>query len=243
MSIAKVKGDILEDVIALIYADPELQINKRVRVKWLSNPKMNSEIDILITGEFAGYPTKIAIECKNEKKKVNVSDARNFKAKLEEIGIPPSSGIFVSINGYTSVAESYLKFHRIKTYVLSGLTEDRISKAVYDCIQSHIFVIGQWSSISEFPILPLSAQPRPNWMQINIDCEDMPNHLVLIDHVWSLWANEKIQLNLGEVFIYFNYSNGGGAIFTLNVFAMVGVLSGEYSKFTIRDTQDVLPDR
>lgn len=122
---SKKLGDILEDVVALIHEDPGLKIEKRVRVPQILGSNKR-EIDVLISSEVAGYPVKIAIECKNEKTKVSINEASDFIVKLEDVGIGYSNAIMVSINGFSSVAQEKLDQKGIKTFVLEGLTEDRL---------------------------------------------------------------------------------------------------------------------
>lgn len=58
----------------------------------------------MISGEIAGYPLRIAIECKNYAQRIGVEKIDEFKGKLEDVGIPQQCGIFVTVRGFTKNA-------------------------------------------------------------------------------------------------------------------------------------------
>lgn len=80
---------------------PYALIRKNVKLKGrLSGIKR--EIDILIESQIFGCSIQIAIECKNWKSKLDVSDVGAFIDKLKDVGI--SKGVMISKLGYSSGA-------------------------------------------------------------------------------------------------------------------------------------------
>jgi hypothetical protein len=68
-------GDVLEDIVALLHNVPAGSIQTRVKVPALrpgSDGERTREIDVLISQDVAGYPIRIAFECKNEQDKVGI---------------------------------------------------------------------------------------------------------------------------------------------------------------------------
>lgn len=58
--------------------------------------KRTRQIDVLLKGHFAGYPTMFIIECKNYSWPVNVGDLGRFRGLLEDVGRSPQQGVPVS---------------------------------------------------------------------------------------------------------------------------------------------------
>lgn len=234
---SKILGDILEDVVALIHEEPGLKIEKRVKVPQILGSRKR-EIDVLISSEVAGYPVQIVIECKNEKTKVSIKEASDFIVKLEDVGIGYSNAIMVSINGFSSIAQEKLNQKGIKTFVFEGLTEDRLSRAVFDCVRSNIYLVASWISMSMFPFLPDSADNSNGFIKVNLNCEDTPHPAQLTDVVWKLWVNKRIPHEIGKHTVFVKYSENGGCIIDIGVSGLVASLSGFYSKFTLKHATD-----
>ena len=99
---SKKKGDLLEDLVALMHVEPGVTIRKRVKLPVLHSKRCRKrEIDILLTTQAAGYEVRLAIGCKNEKSKLDVNAVDNFSCILSEVGVPLQHGILVSVNGFT----------------------------------------------------------------------------------------------------------------------------------------------
>jgi hypothetical protein len=79
------KANILEDVVALLHDDPEVVVQKKVRLPTRTNPRRTREVDVLVTGRVADYPVRIAIECKNYGSKIGVSKLDEFNGKLARL--------------------------------------------------------------------------------------------------------------------------------------------------------------
>ena len=96
--VSKGKGAQFESIVEKIYT--QFANNERIKVKVernvpiIGNDGASHEIDILCSYEHFGLNFRVAIECKNWKNPINVSELRNFSYKLEHIG--NINGIFVS---------------------------------------------------------------------------------------------------------------------------------------------------
>lgn len=95
---SQVKGEKFESVVEEIYI--QIANNERVkakvekRVPMIGDDGASHEIDVLYSYEHFGVSYRVAIECKNWKSPINVSELRNFSYKLEHIG--NINGIFIS---------------------------------------------------------------------------------------------------------------------------------------------------
>src|SRR4051812_25494191 len=99
---AKRKGDILEDLVAMMHEVPGVVVEKRKKLPvLLSKTGRRREIDVLITSNVVGYPVRFGIGCKNEAKLLDTAAVDSFVRILKEVGIPVQHGILVSAKGYT----------------------------------------------------------------------------------------------------------------------------------------------
>lgn len=93
------KGKQFESIVEKIYI--QIANNERIKAKIernvpvVGNDGASHEIDILYSYEYFGVNYRVAIECKNWKSPINVSELRNFSYKLEHIG--NINGIFISV--------------------------------------------------------------------------------------------------------------------------------------------------
>lgn len=98
---SKRKGNEFESIVEKIFI--QIADNERIKAKIERNVPIigddgaSHEIDVLYSYEHFGINYRVAIECKNWKNPINVSELRNFSYKLEHIG---------NINGFFISAES-----------------------------------------------------------------------------------------------------------------------------------------
>lgn len=112
----KIKGNILEDLVAMMHQVPGVRVEKRRKLPVLrSKTKRKREIDVLITSSVAGYKVQIALGCKNEATALKTSTVDNFVGILNDVGIPIQQGILVSANGYTRDAQDAADAHGFET--------------------------------------------------------------------------------------------------------------------------------
>ncbi|MCK1416347.1 MULTISPECIES: hypothetical protein [unclassified Bradyrhizobium] len=74
----KIKGNILEDLVAMMHQVPGVRVEKRRKLPVLRKTKRKREIDVLITSRVAGYKVQIALGCKNEATALKTSAVDNF---------------------------------------------------------------------------------------------------------------------------------------------------------------------
>lgn len=80
------------------------------------------EIDILIEGSIAGYPFRLAIECKRWKKRLDVQDVGTFLDKIKDVGI--EKGVMISMKGYSNAA--YQRAYNDTAIALQVLNFDKL---------------------------------------------------------------------------------------------------------------------
>lgn len=114
---SQVKGEKFESIVEKIYI--QIANNERVkakvekRVPMIGSDGASHEIDVLYSYEHFGVNYKVAIECKNWKNPINVSELRNFSYKLEHIG--NINGIFISAESeFQDGAKKVSEFNGIK---------------------------------------------------------------------------------------------------------------------------------
>lgn len=129
-SISKEKGEKFENIVQKIYTlianNERIQARIEKCIPMIGNDGASHEIDILYSFEHFGVNYRVAIECKNWKNPINVSELRNFVYKLEHIG--NINGIFISAeskfqDGAQKVS-SYNGIRLVKYEELSGLINE-----------------------------------------------------------------------------------------------------------------------
>lgn len=144
----KQKGSLLEQIVASMYKTPGVKVERNVHYPTTSEDGRTREIDVLLTANVAGLPVKYAFQCKNEKQVIDVIKIDSFVGALEDIGVPPQHGIFVTVNGFTDGAIKRAKKAGIKTLVLKGLSKDRLKSEISSAIQHSVFLIPRIDEIS-----------------------------------------------------------------------------------------------
>lgn len=72
------------------------------------NSKQSRQIDILISGELAGFPIKVVVDCKHFSKKIDVKIVESFIGMLADV--KASKGVIITNIGYTKAAVERAKF-------------------------------------------------------------------------------------------------------------------------------------
>lgn len=151
---SKKKGQEFEEVVEEIYK--RIADNERIKAKveknvlMLGNDGAGHEIDILYSYEYFGVNYKVAIECKNWKNPINVSELRDFVYKLEHIG---------NINGIFISAESEFQDGAEKVSVYNGIRLvkfDEFNKFING--ENGQYLIPDYKTIGD-----------PFWMLMNIN--------------------------------------------------------------------------
>lgn len=192
---AKQKGSIVEEIVAMMHRQPGVEVKRNVRLPAKNYARRHREIDVLLLGSFAGYPTILAIECKNFKRRINVRDIGEFKDRLDDVGLAPQQGILISVSKIGAGALSRARELGIKAFQLRGLTADRLSAAIHEAGQFVIFVVPAMSHLS----VQDNLGPDANWTEIGTFL-DQENNIVglLPDLLWHKWLEGAPPSVLGE---------------------------------------------
>jgi hypothetical protein len=206
MGAAKQKGDLLEDVAALLLERKDAKIDKRIKIP-VADPRSNRtrEIDVLLTSyiDIDEYPIRIAIECKNEKDKVGVEKIDAFFGKLHDVGIPTQHGIYVSPTGYTKGALERAKADGIRTLIIEGLTADRLSIEIYKARQSMVYLALTWEEMyrfkdeADYSYDSCKKLPAEIVIEFNIERygHGMPG---ILNAIWEKWRTGEMSSTLGK---------------------------------------------
>lgn len=145
------KGKIVEEVVALLHEEPGVKIETNVKLPPKhggDDPTRRREIDVLITGQVAGYTVRMAFSCKNERLPIKPNLIDEFIGTLDDVGIPPEQGIFVCVNGYSSGALARAKDKGITTLVLRGLTKSRLASEITKAFQFTVHLLPMVTRIT-----------------------------------------------------------------------------------------------
>jgi len=72
-----------------------------------------------------------------------------FVGKLDDIGVPRQSGIYVSTMGYTSGAIERAEDAGIRALTLHGLSVDRLTSEIIEVILSTVFLLAEIGSVGK----------------------------------------------------------------------------------------------
>lgn len=81
------------------YPETQISFDQKVLGKF---SKTLRQIDILIEGDIAGYPIRIAVDCKNFTKKIDVKEVESFCSMVEDV--EAHQGVLVTQKGYSKAA-------------------------------------------------------------------------------------------------------------------------------------------
>jgi len=150
------KGKIVEGLVALLHEQPGISVQRNVHLP-STDGEETREIDVLISGQLVGYPVQITIECKNYKREIGKADIDAFIGKLNDLGFPTQHGIYVCTSRYTKGAIKRAKNAGVRTFKLDGLTGDRLAAAIYDALQSIIYLLPIMTSLTFFNSAPVMS--------------------------------------------------------------------------------------
>ncbi len=188
------KGDIVERIVADMHEEYGVKVEQNVFLAAQDGGGRTREIDVLLSSEVAGYPIRVAIECKNEKGRVGIDEMDEYIGKLGDVGIPTQNSVFVSASGYTSDAILRAQKVGIKTAVLRDAT-DSLPQQIRKAFQSIIYLLLtitniQVQSDAEGPVLAGEMLFFRN--QDGRVCGAIP------DLVWHEWRSGNISDQLGN---------------------------------------------
>lgn len=223
------KGNVLEDLVALLQQTPSALVETRVRRPVLDDPDANPrEIDVLVSYDVVGNPVQFAFECKNEKAPVGIEYVDAFVGKLADIGIPAHQGIIVSAVGFTKDARRRAAKARIRILRFEGLDEARLSAAINSALLQTIHFVLFVESMNRFPYLPSDA-PGERWPDGLAF-----NEIELQNVLWRRWVTTTATAEPEEKIHVFRSGDSVAAV-RCRVVAFVGHVSGTASFVRLRN--------
>lgn len=245
------KGKLVEQITAGLHDWPNVKVQQNTFLPVVGQSSRKSEIDVLLTTSLAGYPIRIAIECKNERMPIGSPKINAFIGKLIDVGSPLQHGIYVSASGYTSGAIERAKEAGIRPLILSGLTKEGLSTSVAEAFQSVVYLLAAVDSISFISnVFNLS----PDEMEIFYNDEGKICGSVS-NLIWQGWLNGQIPSAIGEhvckITIPSNWHQiiSGKAehiptvVAKIRVIGLVVTLTGQVKKYTLLNASDMRVER
>jgi len=181
----------VEKIVALLHEQPGISVKRNVMLQ-TSDGQDTREIDVLITGQLIGYPVQLAIECKNYGRPIGKGDIDAFVGKLSDLGFPTQYGIYVSTSRYTGGALKRAKNAGLRILKLDGLTKDRLTEAMYDALQSVVYLLPIVASLSFFTEAPgMTPQEMSEFFN------EVGERLIIFDLLWRNWCSGKYPKEIG----------------------------------------------
>ncbi len=240
------KGDILEKIIAEMHDVPGVKIERNQFLPSVDGSGRTREIDVLITSQVAGFPVRIAIECKNEKKTTDIERIDAFIGKLQDIGIPVQHGVFVSTSRYASGSIEHAKRVGIRTFLFKDIS-DKLADIVKEAIQSVIYLLLTITNIGIVNDISVTAP----WGEVLFFRDDEGKLCgSLPDLVWDKWIKGDITDSIGSHEILVSLPTGWHQIIqgqeakiksikvNVSVKAIVLTLSGILNHYQLIDAKD-----
>lgn len=187
---SKVKGDIVEDVVARLHANSGFTVDKRVELPTIRDKTATREIDVLLSTEISGYPIQIAVECKNYKSPISVGKISEFLDKLKDVGLPSRPSVFVSTSGFQSGAKRRAAEEGVQLLDLFGLTDDRMKLQLLEAVVHNVYLIA---NIDEIKLTTTGKDASPV-----VSSEDGGFAGALQDFMWKEWLIDKSLHVLGK---------------------------------------------
>lgn len=194
------KGRLFETIVAGMYNEPDVKVKQNVFLDARcrgDKKRKKREIDILISGQIAGQPVRIAVECKNWAKKIGSPEIDSFIGKLGDVGIP--IGIYVSASGYTSDAIEYAKEKGISTLILKEITKEAVTETILKAAKSLVYLLLIIKSIC---LTNEYDKPMDGYAAILYDSEHS-KYTTVPDIIWNEWRSDRIPCQLGMYHIEF----------------------------------------
>lgn len=185
------KGRIVEKIVALLHEEPGISLRRNVMLQ-TSDGQDTREIDVLVSGQLVGYQVQLAVECKNYGRPIGKGDIDAFVGKLNDLGFPTQYGIYVSASRYTGGALKRAKNAGLRTLKLDGLTKDRLTEAIYDALQSVVFLLPIMTSLTFF-----NDAPKMTPQEMSEFFNESGERLVIFDLLWRHWCGGKYPKEIG----------------------------------------------
>ena len=188
------QGRIVERIVALMHEQPGVTVERNKFLPPLHGNGRKREIDVLITGDLAGYPIQIAIECKDESEPIGSPKIDAFVGKLLYLGISSRQSIYVSAHGYTTGAIERAEEAGIRLLTLRTLTDAGLVHSITGAFKSTIYLLLQVMQME------VSNEVPPPYSGEAMSFFDADGNLSALfpDFIWQKWMTNEIPLTLGE---------------------------------------------
>jgi hypothetical protein len=186
------KGRLVELIVGDMHSTEGVTVQRNVRLPVKHTTRVR-EIDVLITSVIAGYPVRLAIECKNYGRVIDAPDIDAFVGKLDDVGLPTQHGIYVTTRLFSKGALERAEKAGIRPLILTGLTKDRVAAAVREATQTVVFllpVVTQVSVINDMPQVQEFSR-----LLIFFDGERPIAYIQ--DLIWDKWRKGEIPREVG----------------------------------------------
>lgn len=243
----KIKGNILEDLVAMMHEVPGVRVEKRRKLPVLrSKTKRKREIDVLITSSIAGYKVQIALGCKNEATALKTSAIDNFVGILNDVGIPIQQGILVSANGYTRDAQDAADAHGLRTLVFEGLSAGRLGQEINAALKAVVYLLVSQFNLSMLPYVEDGWADDGRFITAVLDRDDEPPVTQILTSVWELWVSGRIPDTIGDHLICLAPKNLNATWMAVGAVTVTGWMASApsvVSQSVLKDTKAGTIDR
>ncbi len=252
MSNNKIKGDILEQVVAWLQEARGVTVQRDVRLPMVGSRRSRRQFDVLLTTNISGHEVRMAAECKNEGKRVGSPKIDKFRGKLLAVGIPPSLGIYVAPHGYTRGALEAARAAGIRTLVVQGLTADRLALEVSRALHSLVVLLPE---VAEINVVHDLAEPIDDAINdggetfLFYDEHGEPAGTVA-DFIWKAWSTGALAPQIGTSYVTIEVPKGWHNVIageprviqafgvTVNIVAMLMTLEAEATHAALLSAED-----
>lgn len=191
----KKKWQVVEEIVASLFKDASVTIEKNKRLKSIRRNEVKAgyrEVDVLVSGKLAGQMVNIVIECKDKAKKVGSPEIDAFIGKLQDIGLPTQTSIFITTGRFSKHAISRATDVGMKTLILDEKNLSSTKRAILSAIQSRIFML---CSIKNIGFLSDDRIPDENFKFFD---KNGKFYGTLPDLIWNVWTKFPQLSTCGE---------------------------------------------
>jgi Restriction endonuclease len=238
------KGKILEQVVAMLHDVEGVKVETNVKLTPKSGDKSRTcEFDVLVTSQVAGYPIRVAIQCKNYSGKVTRAKVGEFKDALDDVGIPYQHGIIVCVHGFQSGAIKRAQELGIRTLELEGLSSSRLSAELHNAVQYFIYLLLVVEKVELTNALQSTYDSMAFWDDTKKFCG------FLSDLIVSKWRSGQIPSILGKHTLELKLPRGWHHLeegkltlpsriaATVSVVAYLAEMKGKATEFKLKDAK------
>lgn len=187
---------LVEHIVAALFDDPDVIVTGNVRlpaVQRRGEKARRREIDVLVEGRVAGQRILVPIECKHYRRKVTSPEIDKFIGKLQDVGLPTQTALFVSTSGFAQSAIERAQEVGMRALELSGASIDRTRELILEAVQSHIYVGCQLATL-QFQ----SPHPATDHQDLLFFDSGGAFKGSIHDLLWQAWIAGVPPLELGE---------------------------------------------